>query len=476
MKNLVTTALFIFITSLYSFAQQSEALPVLKVSFPATNIPDDDYISGEMVLEENNGTSTTLPAKFSLRGATARNYRMKPSFNMKLENELGDEIDTDLLGIRKASSWILDAMAIDRICMRNRVCFDLWNEFSRLPYETDFDSRNGTEGRFVIVYINDAYKGIYCLSDKVNRKLLNLKKPKIDNDEVEIRGVLYKQGTTDIGNQETVGFYNDSTVYVAAWHDAWELKEPDAYPSLAAWQPLVDYYDNHTPNYVLNNFYQDNLVDYSLFVMALAIQDNWGLKNKYFSIQNCTGDDNQRRFIVTPWDLDTSLGGHYNGDYYNGNYSQWTMNQVSGSALLPFSVCFSNAAVKDAMKTRWKELRTTALSVENVAAHLNDYCNLFVNSGAWQQYVDYWNAQNSRPKYVEDLRTEIDLIIEWYAERFNQMDEYFSINASGIETINTATAADSRAYNLQGMPVDINKLRHGEIYIMNGRKYIKSTL
>jgi len=40
--------------------------------------------------------------------------------------------------MRQASSWILDAMAIDRIKMRNRVCFDLWNEFSSLPYSTDY--------------------------------------------------------------------------------------------------------------------------------------------------------------------------------------------------------------------------------------------------------------------------------------------------------------------------------------------------
>jgi hypothetical protein len=95
--------------------------------------------------------------------------------------------------MRSCSSWILDAMAIDRICMRNRVAFDIWNDFSRLPYDSGFERRNGTEGRFVEVYINDRYYGIYCMSDRINRNLLNLKK--VSEDEggsITVRGVLYK--------------------------------------------------------------------------------------------------------------------------------------------------------------------------------------------------------------------------------------------------------------------------------------------
>ena len=178
----------------------SRELPVLKIYFSGNNLNYEEYIPGSIILEDSDNNSILeLPAKFKTRGATARQYNMKPSFNMKLETAEGEEIDENLLGIRKASSFILDAMAIDRICMRNRVCFDIWNSYSRLPYDTDFDSRNGTLGKFVIVYINDNYKGIYCLTDKINRKLLDLKKPQVSSDgDVTIRGVLYKQGTNDI--------------------------------------------------------------------------------------------------------------------------------------------------------------------------------------------------------------------------------------------------------------------------------------
>lgn len=464
-KSVILTTLVIAATGM---AMAAESLPVLRVSFPASRLNSDNYIQGEMTLEDTDGSTITLPAKMKTRGATALKYTMKPSFNMKLEGEDGVELDTDLLGLRTASSWILDAMAIDRICMRNRVCFDIWNEYSRLPYATDFNGRNGTVGKFVIVYMNDTYKGIYCLTDKINRKLLDLKKPKVDGDKVTIRGVLYKNGTTDIGDQGTVGFYNDYMVYVARWHDAWELKEPDDYPSEAAWQPLVDYYNNYDNNYVLSNFDVDNLLDYSLLIMALSIGDNWGNKNKYFSMKNSIGDEEDQKFVVTPWDLDASLGGNYDGSNYDGNYTDWTMKQIANSASRPFSVCFT-ANIKERMKARWEELRGTAFSVESVAARMYDYCNLFEESGAWQEYVDYWNNQSSKPRYVENLRAEIDQIVEWYAKRHDSMDEYFGVAA--IDDI-YMDKIPGRIYNLQGLPVNEDKMIKGAVYIRDGKKFI----
>lgn len=472
--------LFVAIATLVSFTltanDTAESLPVLKVTFQADKLVYEDYTRGQMVLENTDGTTVTLPAKFKTRGATALSYTMKPSFNMKLEDEKGEEIDSMLLGLRQASTFILDAMAIDRICMRNRVCFDIWNDFSRLPYETDFDSRNGTVGRFVNVYMNGQYKGIYVMTDKINRKLLGLKKPKENKDgTVTIRGVLYKHGTTDIGDQNTPGFFNDSTVYVARWHDAWELKEPDDYPGLAAWEPLVNYYTDNNFNkvaFIQNNFYVDNLIDYSLFVMAMSISDNWGNKNKYFSMVNWDGSGDDLRFIVTPWDLDTSLGGRWNGSAYGGDYTDWTPQQIANSVQSPFSVCFTNAMVKERMKQRWVDARKGVFAVDSVSKRLQDYCDLLVGSGAWSEYTSNWNKQSSRPLYVDDLQAEINLIKEWYADRFGKIDDYFGVvEADGIDKIYVDEDSEGPVYDLRGIRVDPDKLQPGHLYIQGSRKF-----
>lgn len=144
----------LMIASLFSFSKAdaqvaaSDALPQLRVSAPSSSLTRN-YQIGKMRLTQPDGSYIELDAKFKLRGATASKYTMKPSFNMKLIDKDGEDVDTMLCQLRTASSWVLDAMAIDRIGMRNRVAFDMWNEFSKLPYETKFESRNGTVGHFV---------------------------------------------------------------------------------------------------------------------------------------------------------------------------------------------------------------------------------------------------------------------------------------------------------------------------------------
>ena len=160
MKKLGILLLFFSAVLVQSLPAET-VMPVLRVNFEGKFAKDMEYLQGTMTLTNTDGSVVALPAKFKTRGATALNYSMKPSFNMKLRETDGTEIDSSLLNLRSGSSWILDAMAIDRICMRNRVGFDIWNAYSYLPYSTDFDSRNGTVGRFVEVYINDGYRGIY---------------------------------------------------------------------------------------------------------------------------------------------------------------------------------------------------------------------------------------------------------------------------------------------------------------------------
>jgi len=415
-------------------------MPQLKISFEGTLSKDmTDYVNGSMQLTDANGKVVELPAGFKTRGATSKKYSMKPALNMKLFTEdYLEEADSSLLEMRSCSSWILDAMAIDRICMRNRVAFDIWNEFSHLPYATDFESRNGTEGRFVELFINNQYYGIYCLNDKINRKLLNLKKVQEKTDgSVVIRGALYKSGTNDILDQNNPGYNEDSTACVIQWHDAWELSYPDDYGCLQAWKPLQDaILTGNNKDYVKKYFFLENLADYQIHVMALAISDNWGNKNHYLSVRNITKniDDpdpteaNRRRFVMTPWDLDTSFGGHYDGEYYDGHYSDWKPADISKhGGPYPFSALSGDEEYKAILKQRWIEGRVGAFSVENVCKKLEDYHDLFIQSGAWTRMVEHYDAQRYKPKYVNDLTREINFIEEWYKDRFQQMDVYFGI-------------------------------------------------
>lgn len=153
----------------------------------------------------------------------------------------GEELNANLFGLRRDKIWVLDAMAVDRIRMRNRVNFDVWNAMSRVPYDTELDRRNGTVGLFVELFINGEYHGLYCFTDKVNRKLLDLKKPRVDDKgQPIIRGVLYKG--REWSSATRLRGYETDTTWQKKWN-GWELAYPEDYPCEEAYLPLVRFID-----------------------------------------------------------------------------------------------------------------------------------------------------------------------------------------------------------------------------------------
>ena len=490
MKHLFLSFLILALGGSPALCADAVRMPVLRIYLEGIVSRDMTYVNGSMQLTDTDSSVVELPAKFRTRGATASHYMMKPSLNMKLRTEdYAEEADSALLGMRSCSSWILDAMAIDRICMRNRVAFDIWNDFSRLPYATDFEGRNGTEGRFVELYINNQYYGIYCLTDRINRKLLNLKKIQEKEDgSVVVRGALYKCGTNDIANQNEPCYNEDSSACVIAWHNAWELTYPEEYGGLQAWQPLQDAILNgHSRDYVKRYFHLQNLADYQILIMALSVADNWGNKNRFLSVRNITKDINdpnadesdRRRFVMTPWDLDTSLGGHYAGDFYDGNYSDWPPSAITNNSPYPISPVAGDAEYKEILRQRWVEGRVGAFSVDSICAKLERYRDLFLESGAWQRMVDHFEEQASRPMYVLDLTREIAQVEEWYRNRFHEMDEYFEIppDDDGIERpILTPSRNGGEIYDLSGRKITNGGLSNCQInkglYIAGGKKMI----
>ena len=227
------------------------SLPLVNIIVDIAAVNRTEYVSGEIEIADYQRRTDPSSAvvryhcKYRIRGESTSGYDKK-SFAVKLFDEYGEDMDVNLFGIREENSWILDAMAVDRIRMRNRVCFDVWNDMSRTPYNTNFGNRNGTKGVFVEVFINGDYNGLYCMTDKIDRKLLGLKKAqKDDNGVVTVRGLLYKgvtwNGYTDIWLLS----YSESDTTKDTWN-GWELQYPDDYPSIGTEITVVGKFNYYT--------------------------------------------------------------------------------------------------------------------------------------------------------------------------------------------------------------------------------------
>lgn len=354
--------------------------------------------------------------------------------------------------------------------MRNRICFDIWNDFSKTPYNTKYDNRNGTKGVFVELFINGVYNGIYCFTDKIDRKLLGLKKAKVDSDnKVSIHGLLYKGNNWESGS-DLLSYKSVQNTNSDTWN-AWELQYPDDYPSIDTWQPLMDLIDfcsDVTSDLSFDRdyrewFYTENLVDYVVFTLALNVRDN-AYKNTFLSVV----DINQgHKYMISPWDMDTSFGGGWRGEYKEKLADINRYNQIA-----PFNrlIVQNMSGFVDKIITKWKNYYQTLFSIESVSQRLDNYAEQFISSGAWEREYARWNDQPLPLK--EDLTEEIAYVKDWYAKNYSNLCAQFGVEIpSGIVNIPSETHSNNAIYTLDGRRVNESTLSKG-IYIVNGKKKV----
>lgn len=418
-------------------AANENSLPLVNMTVDIAAVNKPNYTPGKLeifdVQARTNGQRIVeFDCEVKYRGASSL-LHAKKSFAVRPLDENGEKMDVDIFGIRDDDNWILDAMAIDRLRMRNRVCFDVWNSITRLPYETDYDGRNGTEGVFVELFINGDYHGLYCMTDKINRKLLGLKKVKEKDDgSVTVRGLLYK-GDAWSDATKLSGYDKSESMDGETWN-GWELQYPDDYPSVETWQPLADFIDFYQePVDVFAKNYQEhvnreNMIDYAVFVLSMYYGDCM-MKNTFLSTVNI---NDGRQFVITPWDMDMSLGGTHDG-FYNENVTPIT--HISSPRLFHALWNEDIDGFRKALADRWEELSKTELSVESVSRRIDDYASAFVQSGAWQREYEKWNGTPRELK--EDITGETGYVKNWYARNYKNMFEILGLKDAGVSPTGT---------------------------------------
>ena len=444
-----------------------QSLPILNLTVDIDKVTKPVYSNATLrVVDVQKRTfgveDTTLFCKVKYRGSSAMGYDKK-SFAVKLLNEKGKSLDAEMFGIRKDDAWILDAMAIDLVRMRNRLNFDIWNDMSTTPYATDYENRNGTKGLHVELFINGKYHGLYCFSDKVNRKLLGIKKSKVKDDEtVTINGVMYK-GEEWCDAIFLKGYNNNARTDTVKWN-GWELDYPDEYSSEAAYAPLkafIDFCAKTTDDEFVSalddHVYMQNLIDYHVFILATGLLDNT-MKNSFLSIVNI---NDEQRVMVTPWDLDRALSGSWNGTYYEHEATHLKLMQVKlFERLWNLNVNDYRNRVAD----RWRELcRENVLSAPGFNSRVDAFVQRITQAGAWKREHDRWN-DSLGPRGPLHLNTNLEEealdVKNWFSKNCQYLnDDLFATLGTPTIIKNVSVAAKDNPssdlrYNLMGQKVD----------------------
>lgn len=456
--------------------EDSESLPGGKLRFPAVSCLRDYMISltdaGGNVLQRHPLRFTYLPlveitlagctsmaftrgsirlvqadadtvfvsaADFRYRGSSTLRFDKK-SFAVKLCDDQGNATDRRLLGLRDDNSWVLDAMVIDKACMRNRVSTDLWNDFSTPPYHRregwEQKVKTGARGRFVEVFLNGTYHGLYCLSEKIDRKQLRLKKyvPSSGAPDM-LHGVLYKPVSYCSETMMRIGVTPaayDNDALGGIW-TGFEVKYPDWESERIDWGPLwnaINFAANSTDEDfaagIGTYFDLPQLIDLTLFINVAYAADNTG-KNLYYYVYDVQDERYGGTLGVAVWDVDFSWGRDWEGkDLYScysvpfAFYNNWQLlNRLSA---------VKGLAWNERLCRRYAELRKGEFSAECLVRRFTSYRALLAESGAALREQWRW------PEYHDDIVGDVDDILLWIDRHLSYLDEVYAYDpeASGI--------------------------------------------
>lgn len=501
-------------------------LPIVELNCSSVN--SKAYTTGSLRVTDpaSLGYDSLMIAAFKYRGASSSNYP-KRSYAIKLRDENGNSVDRKLLGYRSDNNWILDAMYIDLACMRNRVATDLWNAFECKPYYADREKkvRTGTRGKFVEVILNGQWWGLYCMTEKMDRKQLKLKKfvpaAQSTTGENEVHGVLYKSNQWSyevfMGHES-----NDDNDYKQVIYphkkvsdyknilgqETWceyEFKYPDYEDEAVEWRPLHDAANMVATSFILNidsvksRFDYPMLRDYYLFIELLLATDNHG-KNLFWYAYDTQGPEGDK-LSLAPWDLDGTFGQDWDGVITNTkdvtlDFDTYIKNYEHGQFAI-FDLIKSRSEWQQDLKDRYAELRIKGvISGDSIANCFANYASLFEASLADQREQDMWSkTYHSRHKDIQGGATYAE---SWIRRRVNWLDQKYGFDAAvtaineakaeayfaalggvGCISVNAGKAQSVRIYNIAGQLVrnaqvgsgvtTINGIPAG-IYVVNGTK------
>jgi hypothetical protein len=297
--------------------------------------------------------------------------------------------------------------------------------------------------KYAELFLNGEYKGIYCVSEPVDRKQLKLKKYDVKKG---IQGELYKShGWGSAVFSSCPPYDNNCFSWVNENGHGYDCEYPnEVYPN---WKDMYDFvhsvmYDSDTQFYAQYQtfFNVDNAIDYFIFLNVARARDNTG-NNLFVARYNAN-----EPYFYEPWDFDGTFGNQWDGT--EDNTTNDILTNGFYTRLLKDN---SENGFRQRLKMKWQQLRDDWLTVSGLMDLFYenyDYLNLNAvykrEELVWQDKDNYYfNSQYI--KYMED----------WIAERLKFLDNEFN-NTTGIPEIDDKKIqcpCDIRIYNVNGQLV-----------------------
>ena len=411
-KNNHFLELFLYTKNKYNVLRiRFTTLPIININFDENNMPErNKKVKMSFYLFDNEkGIDVLSDGFFELRGASTLVFPKK-SYKINLTKEsLGHHTRKNkisLLNMRKDDDWILYSPYGVHEKVANVFAMNLWHE---MAYKNNVSNiPNASEYKFVELFLNHEYSGLYALSYPIDGKLQQIK-PNLYGKYDEY---IFKK------NWWAHVEYESKKEPRFLW--AYELRtknkikekfskgvtendkldyDKNHYPyNLEAWKVLNLFYTNLIKNSDVNKIYEisdiGNAIDMFLLINFLQSCDSVNrcnvesglLKNIFITFKHYK---NGYKAIYAPWDMEYILGTGFNDGPtpYSVRANQNFIFKTSPVWMLK---TLGDKNIVRLVKSRYRNLRKTYWRKSHLLNLLNNYENEIYESGAYIREKKRW--------------------------------------------------------------------------------------
>ena len=347
---------------------------------------------GQLHTDDSNSWTGTL----KLHGGVSAGFP-KRSFALTLASS------TRLLDLRQSAHWVLNAVFIDRSFMRHKLSYDLFRSLDKPDAR-----RFAVASRFVEVFFNGDYHGLYLLMERVDGPLLGLRQ--FGSNEVN-HACIYKA-------------VDHAANFSQPGHAGYEQREPDGLIR-EYWRPL-DELDRFASRAKDNDFFDpqtgiasrmdlDNAADFYLLVLLTSNLD--GITKNFMVAKDAPRDEQPKPlFFFVPWDYDGTFGRNWDASAVDA--TAWLSNHL-------FDRLMGDRAFRERLTSRWKNLREQEFSAKTIQAMIESNARSIGdaarrNAARWRSVAGHYPDRLSFEEDLAQMKSWIESRSKWLDREFKR--------------------------------------------------------
>ena len=404
-------------------------LPIILIDTYGVEIPDEPRIPASMGIINNESGVNYIDDPFNdfdgsitiERRGNSSQWQGKTPYRFETVDDEGENSNVELLGMPAENDWVLYAPWQDKTMIRNVLTYQLSNEMGR------YASRS----RHVELYLNDEYRGIYVLMEKIKRDGNRVDISKLNPDEItgdDVTGGYILKFDWFYTGDNIGGFESEFDDMIYNYHYP---KPSDIVPEQEAY---IEEYINGFETIMMGTDYTNDSTGYpsmmnvESFVDFILLQELAKNVDAYrlstYIYKDKESIDN--RLTAGPvWDFNHGFGNCDYGETWEVDNWLLEYNPEGGDQMaFWWELLWEDLAFQHKAAVRYTELRQTIFSEEHIYSIIDsiaDYLGPAVdrNFARWPLLGNYiW------PNYYvfDTYEEEIDYLKSWTAQRLAWMD------------------------------------------------------